>query len=478
MYFVPSRLDRLYSGSPAWLQHLGVSAFGLVWKRRRYGGRFQQGIAHFAQREGNAPEEWQIYQNKRLREMLAYAIHSVPHYRDTFDKVGVDAEALVDFTVQDLGKLPLVCKEDIRRQPERFLSETQDSNKLHTYHTSGTTGTPLAIKFTSAMHQTTSAAYEVRCRRWAGVNYRMSRAMIGGRLIVPKAHASPPFWRYNIVERQLYMSAFHISPTNVQAYVDALNRYHPDYLVGYASAHFFLARVIHEAGLVVHRPRAVLTSSEKLLPHMRAMIEQVYRCRVFDAYSGVEWCCLASECECHNMHLSPDVGVVEILDATGHPVAPGTPGEIVATGLLNFAQPLIRYRTGDVGIVSEEQCPCGRRMPILKELIGRLEDTVLGSDGREMVRFHGIFVGIPSIKEGQIVQEALDRFHLRLVTEPTFDDSDRAIIQKRFAERLGPVDLTIKLVDQIERTENGKFRSVISKVHRNEVIRSETQFRR
>ena len=107
-----------------------------------------------------------------------------------------------------------------------------------------------------------------------------------------------------------------------------------------------------------------------------------------------------------------------------------------------------------------------QKLPVLTELVGRLEDTVIGADGRETVRFHGIFVGLPRVREGQIIQEALTLFRLRLVVTPEFDDQDRAIIRARIEERLGPVQLQFEFVDEIERTERGKFRAVISKVQR------------
>lgn len=459
-------LDRIYASSPVWFQGVAISAFGMVWKRRRFAGRFQEAVREFISRDYNSPEQWRRYQTDELRRLLKHAGEFVPYYQEIFRELGITIGALAEFELEDLSQFPLLEKEMIRRNLDRFTARNVNGKKLHTYLSSGTTGTPLAIKFTSEMHQTWSGAYEVRCRRWAGVNWKMSRATIGGRIVVPKAESKPPFWRYNLAERQLYMSAFHISPKNVPCYVEALNRFRPDYLVGYASSHFFLARMIFEMELKVHRPRAVLTSSEKLTEEMRSIIEQAYRCPVFDAYSGVEACCLASECEHHQLHISPDVGIIELLDENGKPVSLGQVGEIVATGLLNFAQPLIRYRTGDLALLSNQACPCGRSMPILQELVGRLEDTVIGPDGRETVRFHGIFVGLPHVREGQVIQETLSRFRLRLVVDPEFSDDERAIIHKRFEERLGPIDLTFEFVDWIERTERGKFRAVISKVKR------------
>ena len=463
---MPSIFDRVYAASPVPVQNLGLSTYGYLWRHRRYGGGFLDAVVQFAAREDYSPTEWLQYLTQSLRELLIHAERNVPYYRDLFFGEGLGPRQLGGFSIEDLRRLPVLEKQAIRQAPDSLLDRTVPANSLHTYHTSGTTGTPLPVQFTNGVHRVWSAAYEARCRRWAGVNYRMSRVMIGGRLVVPDAESRPPFWRHNRAERQLYMSAFHISPENAPHYAAAIRDFQPDYLVGYASSHYFLARMILEQALEVHQPRAVLTSSESLTPEMRRVLAEAYGCPVFDGYSGVEACCLAAECEHHRLHLSPDVGIVEILDEAGSPVEPGRPGEIVATGLLNYAQPLIRYRTGDLAVLSEEPCPCGRNMPVIEDLIGRIEDTVIGADGREMVRFHGIFVGLPHIREGQVVQDTLDSFRLRLVVDPAFGEPDRLEIARRFHERLGDIDLTFEIVDRIERTRAGKFPAVISKVRR------------
>ena len=458
--------DSIYKKSPVWLQQIGISAYGLMWKQRRYGGNFKQLLAEFQKREEYNIEEWNGYQLQRIRSLLLHAHRTVPYYQEVFRRNGIDRRQLELFSLKDLVQLPLLDKDSIRSQPERFISVDADRKQLHAYLTSGTTGTPLAILSSTETDRAVQAAYEARVRQWAGLHYKMSRAMIGGRLVVPQADATAPFWRYNIFEKQLYMSAFHIAPANIPDYAAALNRFKPDYLVGYASAQFFLARMIAEAGIKVRPLKGVLTSSEKLTQEMRNTISTVFQCDVYDGYSGVENCCLASECEYHNLHISPDVGIVELVNNEGQQVRAGELGEIVATGLLNFDQPLIRYRTGDLAVLSDETCACGRQMPVLKELVGRLEDTVIGQDGRETVRFHGIFVGLPSIREAQIVQESVSNFRIKLVVDKCFETGEINIIRDRFEERLGRVNLAFEFVNQIERTERGKFRAVISHVHR------------
>lgn len=463
---MPSLFDRLYLRAPVLIQNVGISAYGLVWRQRRYGGKFLHYVDEFIARDRFSLDEFRLYQTRMLRSLLVNAEQHVPYYRNVFREAGLKASELANMSLEQLSALPLLEKETIRSSPDLFLAQNVDHRKLHTYFTSGTTGTPLAIKFTSDMHRRWSAAYEVRVRHWAGVNYKMSRAMIGGRIVVPKAEAEPPFWRYNLAERQLYMSAFHISPKNARYYTEALNHCQPDYLDGYASSHFFLARMIKEQGLNIFHPEAVLTSSEKLTPEMRSTIEEVYRCPVFDGYSGLEACCLASECEYHNLHISPDVGIIELLDENGNPVKPGEPGEIVATGLLNFEQPLIRYRTGDLAVWSDEICLCGRKMLVLEEIYGRQEDAVILPDGRMVASFYKVFQGIEGIKEAQVIQQDYDLFTIYLVKGDSFTPEQRTVLLRNIISRYGILNVDLQFVDRIERTERGKFRAVISHVQR------------
>jgi phenylacetate-CoA ligase len=287
-------------------------------------------------------------------------------------------------------------------------------------------------------------------------------------MIVPKADSRPPFWRYNHWERQLYLSAFHISPANVPDYVAALNRFKPVTMTGYASAQFFLARLIGELQLQVHSPRAIITESERLEAHMRVLLESVFRTRVFEEYGSVENCALATECERGCLHVHPDFGFVEILRPDGTHAAPGEVGEMVVTGFANTNQIFVRYRIGDLASWSAERCSCGRdTLPVLGELVGRQEDLVIGPDGRELVRFHGLFIDLPGVAEGQVVQEAPGRYVINIVVTPAYSRDHAQAIRSRMFARLGTnISLEVLEVDKIPRGPNGKFRAVISKIQR------------
>ena len=143
-------------------------------------------------------------------------------------------------------------------------------------------------------------------------------------------------------------------------------------------------------------------------------------------------------------------------------VPDGGSGEVLATNFTRPSQPMIRYRVGDMAAHSDEQPRCGRGMPVLREVFGRVEETVYGLDGRRMVRFHEIFVNQPHVQEGQIIQEKLDLIRVKVVPKPGYDTDDEQDIIVRIQQRLtADTHVVVEPVKKIERTKNGKFRAVI-----------------
>jgi phenylacetate-CoA ligase len=466
--------DRVYAISPPFIQRLGIQAFGLYWSVRRLGPVFEQTWREYVARESWSADRMLEFVEKQLSAQVIRAYYEVPYYREAFRSHGITEELIANFKLHDLPKLPLLEKAIVRQNPKALLTKSFASHPPASFATSGTTGTPIRVFWDAATHQRLIGAREARSFRWAGVSYRDSRSMIGGRLIIPKAEAKPPFWRYNRWERQLYLSAFHISRKNVPDYVKALNRYGPVTMTGYASGNFFLARFIAELDLKVHTPRAIITGSERLEPHMRSTLQSVFRTRAYEEYGAVENCALASECEHGNMHVNLDFGYMEILRPDGQPAAPGEIGEVVVTGFTNPNQLFIRYRIGDLASWGSGTCPCGRAsLPMLGTLVGRQEDTVLGPDGRETVRFHGIFIDLPGVLEGQIVQKSRSEILVNLVPGLDYSEKIEDVIRSRIRTRLGPeISVVIDPLGSIPRAPNGKYRAVISHVQRDSLIRA------
>lgn len=452
------RLDAIYRKAPLWAQHAGVTAYGAYWRWLRFGPGFARAVRELRLREEFTQEQWKAFQEEKLQDLLRTAAQHIPYYRDSWTREQKAAAA-----EGRLEALPLLEKEAIRGDPDAFLREDMNPRRPFRSHTSGTTGTPiLSIKTIRELRES-MALREVRSARWAGVSFRQPRATFSGRIVEPDPMSRGPFYRYNAAERQVYLSAFHLRPETAATYLKALERHNVRWLTGYAVSWYLLARYALEKGLKPPPLKAVITTSEKVTPEMRQVMEAAYGCRVFEEYSNVENAFFASECESGRLHVSPDGGILEIIARDGSPCQPGEVGEVVSTGLMCRYQPFIRYRVGDLAQWDPAACPCGREMPVLQEVVGRIEDVVTGPDGRQLVRFHGIFVDQPNVREGQVIQESMTRFRVRVVPSGGFGPADVDEIVSRMRQRLGPaIAVVVETVDQIPRTLAGKFRAVVS----------------
>lgn len=464
----------IYAKSPIPIQNLLITAYGHQWKNRRFGGVFPVAYKAAKERELFAETQWFDYQNSQLKKLLLHAYQKIPFYNRKFREYGLIETGLHQINIHSLHKLPVLSKEELRQFGTSSMLATTRESKGEFFASSGSTGTPTQILFSHAMHQRWFALFEARVRNWAGVDSFTPRGMIGGRRIIADAESKAPFYRYNFFEKQVYFSAYHINQPNAKDYLYGMNKHHVQYMTGYAMSNFFLARFFEELNIEVPQLKAVITSSEKLTAEMRSVFSKVYGCKTYDGWSGVEACGLISECEHGSLHVSPDAGIIEVLDDAMQPVEAGVAGTVYCTGFLNYDQPLIRYNIGDKIILSSSSCSCGRNMPVVKEIVGRTEDVVIGRDGREMVRFHSIFNGLTTIKKAQIIQENLDDIIVKVVIENRFLQKEKMLIEDRIKSQLGDINVFIEEVDNIPLTANGKFKAVVSKIERKrEVLTSE-----
>jgi phenylacetate-CoA ligase len=452
------QLDNIYARLPVWAQHSAASAFGAYWYWQRFGPGYARLVRQYAERERMSAGEWHAWQQQQLRGVLSLAAEHVPYYRQAWGRQGCDAAR-----AGRLEQLPLLDKAPLRLDPHAFLRQDLRPRSPLVFHTSGSTGTPIKTIWDVRELRASMALREVRSARWAGASFRLPRGTFSGRMVEPDPQSAGPFYRLNLVEQQVYLSAFHLRPDSAAQYLAALRRHNIQWLTGYAVSYYLLAQHILAQQLPAPPLRAVVTTSEKLTAQMREVMQAAYGCRVYEEYSTVENVLFASECEHGRLHISPDVALVEILRPDGTACAPGEAGEVVATSLMRTYQPLIRYRVGDIAMWDGDACPCGRQMPVLKEVIGRIEDVVCGPDGRQMVRFHGVFVDLPGVVEGQIIQEALDRIRVKVVPAAGFGPADMQMLADRVRQRLGSqVQVCVETTASIPRTGAGKFQAVVS----------------
>ena len=459
-------INYLYNISPVYLQNVLISSYGYNLKKSRYGERFSKELLAFKDRESYSSQKWRDFQTVELRKLLIHAYSTVPYYYESYKRHGFKLSDFNKFELEHLNKLPFLKKEDFRKYGKTTLL-SRKKGKGSFISSSGSTGTPTSTYYSNDFIQTWFALYESRVRNWAGVNLNMNRGMIGGKKIINKPNALPPYYRYNRAEKQTYFSAYHISESTVRDYVSGIKNNKVEYMVGYAFSNFQLANLIIENKIEVPKLRAVLTSSEKLTKEMREIMSKAYGCRIFDAYSGVEACGLISENKYGEFLLSPDSGIMEILDINGNNTNLGEEGEIVSTGLLNFDQPLIRYKIGDrIKTSKNQKTLSGLNFLKIEEICGRVEDFIIGIDGRKIVRFHSLFVDVKGLLMSQIVQEKLNFFTINIVVNKLYTkQNDKLIISRLKNQISNEIEIKINHIKNIPLNNNGKFQAVISKLN-------------
>ena len=180
------------------------------------------------------------------------------------------------------------------------------------------------------------------------------------------------------------LPAFEMNEPTMGIYLDILERRPWRQIFGYPSAIYLLCLEARKQGRDLRRlgVKAVFVTGEVLLPHQRELISETLACPVADGYGGRDSGFIAHECPQGGMHILADCTIVEVLDPDGQPVPPGESGEITVTDLYSHEAPFIRYRTGDIGVVSSRQCRCGRALPLLEKIEGRSNDLILAPDGR------------------------------------------------------------------------------------------------
>jgi phenylacetate-CoA ligase len=285
--------------------------------------------------------------------------------------------------------------------------------------------------------------------------------MMGGRSIVPGRTTTPPFWRFNQRWRQLYLSSYHVSTRTAPSYVDAMRKYGSAWITGYGSAIAALAEAALAAGIEPLPLRAVIPSGDTLLPGMRQSIEKFFQCQCFDHYGQCEGVAMAMECRFGRLHILPSLGIIEILRDDGSPCSVGEVGEIVATGLMNDAMPLIRYRLGDYAAWAENvRCPCGNLQPAISHVQGRVDDYLVTQDGRKIGRL-AAFRRSPAVHSAQVVQDYPGRAWLLVRPGSGYRQSDALAIRDDILERIGDFGVEVYEVPEIPKNPQGKSSLVV-----------------
>ena len=417
------------------------------------------------------PKDIQKLQLRNLRALLRHAFATVPYYRRMFREKRLKPDDIK--SVNDLRKLPVLTKADVRRNFNDLISRGYPKSALIPY-VSGGSGDQIRFFITKEQRSWELAA-EFRAYGWAGYRFGDKCVVFWGSPIDLAKHQSLVRRFSSLLERVIVLDSYVLSDDVMEKYVLLMRRFKPEIVRGYASSVYMVAKYILEKGLDDLRPKAVITSAESLLDIYRRTIEKAFGCEVFDYYGSREIGAIAAECEEHcGYHISAENVVLEFVREGEH-VSAEESGEILITNLRNFGMPFIRYAIGDVGKLSDEACACGRGLPLMKSIEGRVSQFMAVYDeklGRVIPvstaapgLFGGVLMHLP-LEQFRIIQESLNKVVIKAVKGKGYSEEHTKFLVNHIRRYLGDsIIIELEFVDHLPPLPSGKRAVFVSKIN-------------
>ena len=388
---------------------------GDKWKGRNLHGEFAEALRTQWLSEGELLE----LQNNKLQKLIRHCYENVPYYRTVFDERHLSPDDIR--TRADLAKLPVLTKQIIKEHFDELTSKDINLRKYVDGSTGGSTGTPMRFKEDI---ETWNKLRGLNFRGWTWAGFYVGEKLftLAGNSLVKKNTDGRKMMVKNLYDRLIMRNNKHdctdITPEALKEHYQAMMKYKPAGIRGYASSLYFLAKYIEQNHLPVCKVKVVFTTGEKLHPKYRNKIQQVFHAPVFDGYGAADGGLTAHECYMHEgLHIAEEQCVVEIVDNDGNNLPDGEVGHVLTTDLNNYVFPFLRYKVGDLAYIKKELCSCGRSHRLLGEVIGREGRAIYNKQGRP---FSSIVIDNMFFKdldihseECQRLYEKMERFQIR-----------------------------------------------------------------
>ena len=337
--------------------------------------------------------------------------------------------------------------------------------------TGGSTAVPLGLYIEKKTHNI-RMAFEWREWNWMGYNFGDKCVVLRGNVISRFENGKRAWWEYDPFNNYLILSSYDMTEENLFKYVEKIEEFQPKVIRGYPSALDILARFIKQHDLKINKKgniKAISTSSESLYQSQSELIENVFGCKVYDKYGNFEQVCMFGMCgKREGYHDFMEYGITEIIGKDGKTVTKeGGIGEIVGTEFTNYAFPLIRYKPEDLAVWTNKRCSCGRELPLIKRIEGRLQELIVTKKGNLIsmtaINMHSDVFN--NVKQFQFVQEEKGKVVMDIIKKTSYTDKDTEYILSELYKKMGDgIDIEIVFVDEIPKTKRGKYRFLIQKL--------------
>ena len=454
--------QNIYNMAPIWLQNEICSAVGYKIKQERYNALFDDALRKSIMRQAWSFQDLKDYRDSQIQLFVKYAVNNTTYYSRLFEDLGLKSDDIN--CMDDLKKIPILTKSEVKQNYKMFLADGFKKSDLVMSHTSGTTGSGLVFPVTK------SAVYEQWAVWWRyrialGINLDTKCGYFGGRPIVPIQQSMPPFWRHNRPGKQIVYSAYHLSESNIDLYLeDILNR-RLTWLHGYPSVISLLAsRILESKSFDLSAIKRITLGAENVNEHQYKLIENAFGVAPNQHYGMAEGVANISETPTGSLQVDEDFAAVEFISD-----AKISALKIIGTNFTNYAFPLIRYDTGDTAVLSNFKKDGQTSLPrIVQRIDGRSEDYLILKDGTKIGRLDHILKDMVNITESQFAQDRPGSAILNIVPNSKYSMVDEIKLKTEIDAFLGnKIDIIITKVTRIPRTSAGKIKFVMNNIKGN-----------
>lgn len=399
------------------------------------------------------------YQNRKLHDLIVHSYKNVPFYTNLFNDLRIKPEDIQ--TKEDLVKLPILTKDDLRKETSTWVANNISKRELILTGSSGSTGEPFQF-FTTKDAESFHKATTIRGWYWMGYRLGDSYAKIS---MNPRNSLIKKI--QDFINNSLYLSSTQLNEFEFSRIVKEIIKADPEYIRCYPVPLYYLATIVeskhkHYSG---KKLRAINTTGSTLLDEVREKIEKVFNVKIYDSYS-CEGGAVFYECSTHqHYHPSQEYAIQEFVEDEYTKVDPEHPVRHITTDLHNYASPFIRYDTQDYVVLGDNQtCSCGRNMLNIKKIKGRDSDILITPSRKYLIveNFVAYFEWITEVDQIQIIQNEIDEIVFNLVVNESFNDIVLDKLMKYWQDYIGAdVKLSFKIVNEIQLTSVGKRRTVI-----------------
>lgn len=401
-------------------------------------------------------------QLRKLNSLLDHCWRHVPFLQTYWRDAGCLPGHLGH--VSELARYPTITKTIITANYDGMIAAPWRGRTLSKV-TGGSTGNPFRFEYTMDVYARRTAVMW-RGYGWGGAGLGTRTAYLWGTGLRKGGWGGLKDRAYHGAFNRRFIDAFTLSDSNIDERIDEILRFGPKALVGYVTPVATVARRLIATHRTIGGLRGILTGAEALLAPERRDIERAFGCQAFNTYGAREVMLMASECDRHEgLHVNADHLVLETLTSSGTPAPAETSGDVAITDLHNLGMPLVRYLNGDRGTYAAAPCSCGRGLPLLRSVDGRVLDLIETVDGRQVpgAFFAYVMLDWPDVVQWQVVQIAIDCVQFRLLVRTPLTQEQRDKLTAKVQSNVGTsMKVDIVEVDTIPLTAAGKRRLTIS----------------